>query len=150
MAQSFMAVATASAMAGSSGAPCLMVFCRALKTGLGRRCALHLLVEDVVAEQVLDVRLLEVDVLQAMLGGRDRLDGGLAEGQVATHGGCLESWVGRAPPLRAPGRRERDGTRVTHQGVARPGPGTAGRPPGALGSIVWPSPEEGAGRLMCM
>ena len=37
MAQSFMAVATASAMAGSSGAPCLMVFCRALKTGLGSR-----------------------------------------------------------------------------------------------------------------
>ena len=40
MAQSFMAVATASAMAGSSGAPCLMVFCRALKTGLGSRSLL--------------------------------------------------------------------------------------------------------------
>src|SRR5262245_418423 len=32
-----MAVATASAMAGSSSAPCLMVFCSALKTGLERR-----------------------------------------------------------------------------------------------------------------
>ena len=53
---------------------CLIVFCSALKTGLGRAGALHLFAKDVVAEQFLEVRLLEVDALELVIRAGDRLE----------------------------------------------------------------------------
>ena len=79
MAQSFMAVATLSAMAGSSGGPLLDGLLQGLEDRLGQALPLHFLVEDVDAEEVLEVRLLEVDAVELMACGSDGLDGQLAD-----------------------------------------------------------------------
>ena len=56
-----------------------MVFCSALKTDLGQPGSLHLFVEDVDAEQVLDMDRLEIDVIELVLGAGDRSDRLLAD-----------------------------------------------------------------------
>jgi len=73
--QSFMATATLSAMSGARDAPCLMVFCKAAEHLLGQPLALHVFVEDVGAEQILDRYFPEVDALELMVGSGDGGDG---------------------------------------------------------------------------
>ena len=51
-----------------------------LEDRLGQPLPLHLFVEDVDAEQVLEVGLLEVDAVELMLRRRDRLNGLVTEG----------------------------------------------------------------------
>ena len=59
-----------------------------LEHRLGQPCLLHFLAEHERPEQVLDVRGAEVDLVQVVLGVRDRLDRLLAGGGHAWSGSC--------------------------------------------------------------
>ncbi len=77
-----------------------------LEDRLGQPFALHGFVEDVDAEQVLDVRFLEIDALELVLGGGDRFDGGVPRVQGA-HTAFLQQRGMRilgVQRLREPGR----------------------------------------------
>ena len=80
MAQSFIALATASATVGSSGTPCLIVFWSALKTGLGSRAFCTSSLKTLTPNRSLMCVGAEVDLVQVVLGGGDRLDRLLAGG----------------------------------------------------------------------
>jgi len=64
MAQSFIAVATESAIIGSSGAPWADRLLKRLEDRLGKPLTLYFFVEDSFAEEVFRVHLPEIDVIE--------------------------------------------------------------------------------------
>jgi hypothetical protein len=98
-----------------------------LEDRLGQALPLHLFIEDINAEEVLDVNRLEVDAIQLMPGGHDRFDRGLTHvGRAHTHSPEQENAVNAkgirpAQPiyLKVPAAR---GERWPHRVGPREGP----------------------------